>query len=68
VPVLLVHADVDTNVNIEHSDKMAAALKSAGKEVEYIRISGLDHQIDDNIQRANLLYHAGALLDRTIGH
>jgi dipeptidyl aminopeptidase/acylaminoacyl peptidase len=68
VPVLLVHADVDTNVNIEHSDKMAAALKAAGKDVEYVRISGLDHQIDDSIQRANLLFHAGALLDRTIGH
>jgi len=68
VPVLLVHADVDTNVNIEHSDKMAAALKAAGKEVEYVRISGLDHQIDDSIQRANLLFKAGALLDRTIGH
>ena len=68
MPVLLVHADVDTNVNIEHSDKMAAALKAAGKEVEYVRISGLDHQIDDSIQRANLLFKAGALLDRTIGH
>ena len=68
VPVLLVHADVDTNVNIEHSDKMAAALKAAGKDVEYVRISGLDHQIDDSIQRANLLFHAGTLLDRTIGH
>jgi dipeptidyl aminopeptidase/acylaminoacyl peptidase len=47
---------------------MAEALKSAGKDVEYIRIAGLDHQIDDSVQRANMLYHMGSLLDRTIGH
>lgn len=67
-PVLLVHADMDTNVAIEQSDKMAAALKDAGKDVEYIRITGLDHQIDDSTQRANMLLHMGTLLDRTIGH
>jgi dipeptidyl aminopeptidase/acylaminoacyl peptidase len=67
-PVLLVHADMDLNVDIEHSDKMSAALKSAGKDVEYIRITGLDHYIDDSVQRTNMLLHIASLLDRTIGH
>lgn len=67
-PVLLVHADMDLNVAIEESDKMDEALKSAGKDVEYIRINGLDHQIDDSVQRTNLLLHIGTLLERTIGH
>lgn len=67
-PVLLVHADMDLNVGIGESDKMDDALKSAGKQVEYIRIAGLDHQIDDSVQRTNMLLHMGALLDRTIGH
>jgi len=67
-PVLLVHADMDLNVDVEHSDKMAAALKSAGKDVEYIRIAGLDHYIDDSVQRTNMLLHIASLLDRTIGH
>lgn len=67
-PVLLVHADMDLNVDIEHSDKMAAALKNAGKDVEYIRITGLDHYIDDSVQRTNMLLHIANLLDRTIGH
>jgi dipeptidyl aminopeptidase/acylaminoacyl peptidase len=67
-PVLLVHADMDLNVDVEESDKMSEALKSAGKDVEYIRITGLDHYIDDSVQRTNMLLHIGTLLDRTIGH
>jgi acetyl esterase/lipase len=67
-PVLLVHADRDVNVDIQHSDKMDAALKHAGKEVEYYRIKGLDHQLADSSVRATLLLKIGQLLDRTIGH
>lgn len=67
-PVLLVHADMDLNVDVEESDKMSEALKSAGKDVEYIRVTGLDHYIDDSVQRTNMLLHIANLLDRTIGH
>jgi dipeptidyl aminopeptidase/acylaminoacyl peptidase len=67
-PVLLVHADRDVNVDVQHSDKMEAALKRAGKEVEYYRIKGLDHQLADSSVRATLLLKMGQLLDRTIGH
>lgn len=66
-PVLLVHGDLDTNVDVEHSDKMNAALKSAGKPVEYLRFRGLDHQLDDSAARTQMLAKIGQLLERTIG-
>jgi len=68
VPVLLVHADRDINVDIQHSDRMQAALKKAGKEVDYMRLKGLDHQLVDANVRATMLLKMGQLLDRTIGH
>lgn len=66
-PVLLVHGDLDSNVRFEHSQKMAAALKGAGKEVEFLSYKGLDHQLADSEVRAEMLTHIGQLLDRTIG-
>jgi dipeptidyl aminopeptidase/acylaminoacyl peptidase len=67
-PVLLMHADRDVNVDIQHSERMQAALKRAGKDVEYVRLKGLDHQLADSRVRASLLLKMGQLLDRTIGH
>jgi dipeptidyl aminopeptidase/acylaminoacyl peptidase len=67
-PVLLVHGDLDANVAFRHSQKMADALKSAGKEVEFLQYPGLDHQLRDSKVRAELLSHMAQLLDRTIGH
>ena len=46
--MLLVHATLDSNVDVMHSDKMAAALRSAGDDVDYLRFKGLDHQLDDS--------------------
>jgi len=67
-PVLLVHGDLDANVAFRHSQKMADALRSAGKEVEFLQYKGLDHQLRDSSVRAEFLTHMGQLLDRTIGH
>jgi acetyl esterase/lipase len=67
-PVLLVHATLDSNVNVMHSDKMADALRSAGDQVDYLRVKGLDHQLDDNDVRTDMLTKIGTLLDKTIGH
>jgi dipeptidyl aminopeptidase/acylaminoacyl peptidase len=63
VPVLLVHGDLDANVSITHSDKMAAALENA----EMIRFKGLDHFLDDSNARIEMLTRIGQLFDRTIG-
>jgi dienelactone hydrolase len=67
-PVLLVHGDLDANVGIEHSRKMASALTSAGKQVEFLSYKGLDHYLEDSNARIQMLTKMGELLDRTIGH
>lgn len=67
-PVLLVHGDLDTNVYVRHADAMNAALRRSGKQVEYLRYKGLDHQLRDATVRAEFLTKIAQLLDRTIGH
>lgn len=64
VPVLLVHGDLDSNVSISHSEKMAGALSQA----EFVRFKGLDHYLNDSNARIQMLTKMGELLDRTIGH
>jgi len=67
-PVLLAHGDMDQNVRFWQSQKMASALQSAGKTVDFLQYKGLDHQLDDSTVRTDLLTHIGQLLERTIGH
>lgn len=61
-PVLIFHADRDLNVDIEQSRFMVGALKSAGKKVEFVEYKGLDHQIDDSVDRADMLTRSAAFL------
>jgi dipeptidyl aminopeptidase/acylaminoacyl peptidase len=67
VPVVLVHGDLDNNVFIGHSDKMAAQLRKAGVPVEYLRYEGLDHQLASGEVRAQMLVKLAAHLSKTIG-
>jgi acetyl esterase/lipase len=67
-PVLLVHGDLDANVRVWHSQRMAKALRSAGGTVELLEFKGLNHQLGDGDARAEMLTKVGQLLDRTIGH
>lgn len=67
-PVLLIHGDRDLNVGVAHSQRMQAALQSAGKQSEILTFAGLDHQLEDNEARAQMLTKIGQLLERTIGH
>ncbi len=53
---------------IFQSQKMDAALRSAGKKVEFVKYDGLDHQLDDSNARADMLNRIGAALDAAIGH
>ena len=64
IPILLVHGDLDSNVSITHSEKMAGALPQA----QFLRFKGLDHYLDDSNARVEMLTKVGDLLDRTIGH
>ncbi|MEQ7872484.1 alpha/beta fold hydrolase [Sphingomonas sp. ASV193] len=66
-PVLLVHADMDTNVRISHSIRMDRAIKAAGGTSDFFQIKGLNHQLEDNDVRAEMLTKIGQLLERTIG-
>ncbi|HEX5005696.1 MAG TPA: prolyl oligopeptidase family serine peptidase, partial [Hyphomonadaceae bacterium] len=61
-PVLLVHGSEDSTVQVSQSDKMSAALKSAGKDVTYIRIRGDDHSLVDNKSRHQMLKALGDFL------
>jgi len=68
VPVLLAHGDRDANVGIAQSEKMDAALRSAGKRSELIKFKDLDHQLNDSDARVILLTRVGEFLDKAIGH
>ncbi len=61
-PVLIFHADHDLNVDIEQSKAMVAALKGAGKKVEFVPFKNLDHQLDDSEVRATMLAKSAAFL------
>ncbi|MGB3847773.1 S9 family peptidase [Sphingopyxis sp. YF1] len=65
-PVLLFSGDQDLNVDISQSKAMEAALKKAGKPVEFVTYPGLDHQIHDSIARADMLRRSDAFLKNAL--
>lgn len=66
-PVLLFHGDQDINVGVGESRLMAAKLKGAGGQVEYVEFKGLDHQLDDDDARTQLLSRSDAFLRKALG-
>jgi dipeptidyl aminopeptidase/acylaminoacyl peptidase len=66
-PVLLFHGDQDLNVSIDHSKKMAKALKRAKKSVEFIEYEDVEHSIKRNGYRVDMLDRIGSFLDTHIG-
>ncbi len=65
-PVLLFSGDQDLNVDISQSKVMEAALKTAGKPVEFVTYPGLDHQIYDSTARADMLRRSDAFLKKAL--
>ena len=55
VPVLLIHGKDDTVVPYQQSDMMAAALKRAGKSVEFVTLKGEDHWLSRPETRTQML-------------
>lgn len=51
IPVLLVHGDRDTVVDVEHSRHMAGQLKRVDKSFKYIEQPGGDHFLSGGAQR-----------------
>jgi len=66
-PVLLFHGDEDVNVLVQHSRKMARALKRAKKPVDYIEYADVEHSIRRNGYRVDMLDQIGSFLDSHIG-
>lgn len=66
-PVLMFHGDMDLNVDIEHSQKMNRALKSAGKTSELVTYDGLEHSLIDSNARAQMLDRIDVFLDGALG-
>ena len=50
-PVLLIHGEDDTVVDINHSVRMNRALSRAGKNVEFERLKGEDHWLSSGETR-----------------
>lgn len=65
-PVLLFHGDRDINVGIGESRLMRDRLRGAGKSVELLEFAGLDHYLDDDKVRADLLDKADAFLRKNM--
>jgi dipeptidyl aminopeptidase/acylaminoacyl peptidase len=67
-PVLLLHGDGDTNVPIEQSEIEEAALKSAGKNVQFVRLEGDDHYSKLGATRVRTLKEIESFLASNIGN
>jgi alpha-beta hydrolase superfamily lysophospholipase len=66
IPVLLLHAEGDEQVPVQHSRELAAQLRSPGSRL--IAVPGGHHrsiQHDDELQAVSLRFIAGALSDRS---
>ncbi|MDB5447199.1 MAG: prolyl oligopeptidase family protein [Phenylobacterium sp.] len=64
IPVLLIHGKDDTVVPIQQSQRMAAALKRAGKPVEFVVLPGEDHRLSRGETRLAMLKAAVAFLEK----
>ncbi|MBY0423721.1 MAG: S9 family peptidase [Parvularculaceae bacterium] len=66
-PVLLIHGSNDTVVPIDQSERMARALKAAGKSVDFVRLKGEDHYLSNGETRLEALKAAAAFIEAQIG-
>lgn len=63
-PVLLIHGKDDTVVPYAESQKMAAALKAAGKPYEFVTLDGEDHWLSRSQTRLQMLTAAVAFIEK----
>ncbi len=63
VPVLLFHGENDFIVYVEHSKKLAKAMKKAGKPVELVIYDDTEHSLDRNGARVDMLTRIGHFLE-----
>lgn len=63
-PVLLIHGKDDTVVLYDQSNDMAAALRKAGKTVEFVTLPGEDHWLSKSDTRLMMLQAAVAFIEK----
>ena len=63
VPVLLIHGRDDTVVPFEQSDRMAAAMKDAGKPVQFVILQSEDHWLSREATRTQMLQATVSFLE-----
>ncbi|MEL6112091.1 MAG: S9 family peptidase [Pseudomonadota bacterium] len=66
-PVLLIHGKDDTVVPYGQSRRMEQAMKSAGKKVEFVTLSGEDHWLSGAETRKRMLSETLEFVDEIIG-
>jgi dipeptidyl aminopeptidase/acylaminoacyl peptidase len=66
VPVLVVHGELDTNVPVNESHQVVAALEQLSREVEYLELPGEGHEYRRISSRRLLLVTATRFLTRTL--
>jgi dienelactone hydrolase len=66
-PVLMFHGLADANVAVNESRFMADRLKAAGKKVELVEFKALDHQLDDDVARTDMLLRSDRFLRSALG-
>ena len=63
VPVLLIHGRDDTVVPFDQSERMADALRRAGKQVQLLALKGEDHWLSRSATRLQMLEACVAFLE-----
>jgi dipeptidyl aminopeptidase/acylaminoacyl peptidase len=66
IPVLLVHGDLDWQVQIDQSKKMASALKKQKKDHKAVFIKGAGHDLDRKSDRMTLLREVEEFLQKNL--
>jgi len=67
MPILLFHGEQDYTVPVDHSRKMEAALKAAGKTVDAVYYKGENHYLSLASTRQDVLSRLDAFLAHNIG-
>ncbi len=63
-PILLIHGDKDTSVLPEQSQKMANALRAAGKPYEFVILKDENHRLTQAATRTQMLEAIEAFLEK----
>jgi dienelactone hydrolase len=64
IPVLLIHGSADAQIDVDNSREMEAALRRAGKKVDYLEIRDADHFMADTEARTAILQAVERHLDQ----